>query len=122
MYLIGTPHPHKHDAQRLLEEAVSRKERLVTSAEVLQEILNRYRAIDRPGAIQDAFDVLDGAVDEVLPVDAHDVAAARDVLLARWSLSARDALHVAVMHRHGIDRIMTFDQAFASVPGIALVA
>src|SRR6266699_3725920 len=52
MYLIGTPHPHKVDAQRLLEKLVSDRERLVTDAEVLQEILHRYVAIDRRDAIQ----------------------------------------------------------------------
>ena len=36
MYLVGAPHPHKVEAQRLLEELVAAEERLVTSAEVLQ--------------------------------------------------------------------------------------
>jgi len=38
MYLVGTPHPHKHDAQRLLAKLISERQRLVTDAEVLQEI------------------------------------------------------------------------------------
>jgi predicted nucleic acid-binding protein len=46
VYLVGAPHPHKNDAQRLLEEFGSQRERLVTAAEVLQEILHRYVAID----------------------------------------------------------------------------
>src|ERR1700752_3647316 len=60
MYLVGAPHPHKVDAQRLLEKLVSERQRLVTDAEVLQEILHRYVAIDRRGAIQPAFDALLG--------------------------------------------------------------
>lgn len=77
MYLVGAPHPNKVEALRLLEAAVVGRERLVTSAEVLQEILHRYVAIER-----------------------------------------RDALHAALMLRHGIGRIMTFDAAFDEVPGI----
>jgi hypothetical protein len=46
---IGAAHPHKVDAQRLLERQVSDRERLVTDAEVLQEILHRYVAIDFDG-------------------------------------------------------------------------
>jgi uncharacterized protein len=46
MYLIGSPHPHKTDAQRLLETLIAKRESLVTDAEVLQEILHRYVAID----------------------------------------------------------------------------
>lgn len=47
MYLAGAPHPHKADAQRLLEKLISDRHRLVTDAEVLQEILHRYVAINR---------------------------------------------------------------------------
>ena len=47
MYLVGAPHPRKSDAQRCLEKLISNRERLVTDAEVLQEILHRYVAIDR---------------------------------------------------------------------------
>ena len=46
MYLVGAPHPHKSDAQRWLEKLVSDRERLVTDAEVLQEILHRYDGFD----------------------------------------------------------------------------
>ena len=62
MYLIGAPHPHKADAQRLLEKLVSERQRLVTDAEVLQEILHRYVAIGRRDAIQPAFEALLGIV------------------------------------------------------------
>ena len=51
MYLVGSPHPHKADAQRLLENLISNRQRLVTDAEVLQEILYRYVAINRRDAI-----------------------------------------------------------------------
>lgn len=118
MYLVGAMHPHKVDAQRALERLVADDERMVTDVEVLQEILHRYQAIDRADAIQPAFDALLGVVDDVLPVERGDVERARDVLLGRWSLSARDAVHVAVMERHGIDRILSFDQAFDAIGGL----
>lgn len=38
MYLVGAPHPHKIDAQRLVERALADGERLVTDAEVLQAV------------------------------------------------------------------------------------
>lgn len=118
MYLVGADHPHKHDARRVLERFVADGRRLVTSAEVAQEILHRYRAIDRPAAIQPALDVLLAVTDEVLPVESVDVIAAKDVLVSRWSLSARDALHVAVMQRHGIDEVLSFDRHFDLMPGL----
>src|SRR5271157_6489599 len=118
MYLVGAPHPHKSDAQRLLEKLVSDRQRLVTDAEVLQEILHRYVAIHRRGAIQSAFDALLGIVDEVLPVDARAVERAKQIVLEYQELSARDALHLAVMERHGIKQILSFDGGFDGFPGI----
>lgn len=118
MYLIGAPHPHKADAQRLLERFVADQERLVTDAEVLQEILHRYVAIDRRDAIQPAFDALLGLVDEVFPVTAADAERAKAFVLGRPRLSARDALHLATMERNGVERILSFDAGFDGLPGI----
>lgn len=118
MYLVGTDRALRREAQRLLEDLSSQRQRLVTDAEVYQEVLHRYRAIDRPQGIQDAFDALDGIVDEVLPVERADVMRAKEILLGRWRIEARDAIHVAIMERHRISRILSFDAAFDSVPGI----
>ena len=118
MYLVGTPGPHKTDAQRLLEKLVSERQRLVTDAEVLQEILHRYVAIHRRHDIQPAFDALLNAVDEVLPVDRAAVERAKQIVLAYQRLSARDAVHLAVMEQHGIERILSFDSGFDGFPGI----
>ena len=117
MYLVGAPHPHKLDAQRLLESAISAGERLVTDAEVLQEICHRYAAIGRRDVMQPAFDAILGVVDDVLAVAREDVEAAKDILLRYAPLSARDAIHVAVMSRRGITRIMTFDRGYDAYPG-----
>jgi len=122
MYLIGAPHPHKADAQRLLERLVSDRQRLVTDAEVLQEILHRYAAIDCRDAIQPAFDALLGIVDQVLPIDQVAAERAKEIVLGRRRLSARDALHTAVMQRHGIERILSFDSGFDGLPGIVRVS
>jgi predicted nucleic acid-binding protein len=118
MYLVGTPGPHKTDAQRLLEKLISQRERLVTDAEVLQEILHRYVAINRRHDIQPAFDSLLNAVDEVLPVDRAVVDRAKQIVLAYQRLSARDAVHLAVMEGHGIERILSFDMGFDGFPGV----
>jgi predicted nucleic acid-binding protein len=55
MYLAGASHPHKTDAQLILENLVAARERLVCDAEVLQEILHRYVAIARWEAITQAL-------------------------------------------------------------------
>ena len=121
MYLIGAAHANKDAARRALELWITRGERLVTSAEVLQEILHRYVAIGRLDAIQPALDALLGVVDEVFPIDAADVENAKDVVMGRARLSARDALHVAVMKRRGVERVMSFDTGFDAISWIERV-
>ena len=118
MYLVGAPHPHKANAQRLLEKLISDRQRLVTDAEVLQEILHRYVAIDRRGAIQPAFDALLGVVDDVLAVDRTVVERAKQIVLGYRQLSARDAVHLSVMEQNGIERILSFDSGFDAFPRI----
>ena len=118
MYLVGAPHPHKSDAQKWLEKLVSDRQRLVTDAEVLQEILHRYVAIERRDAIQPAFDALLDIVDQVLEIDRGVVERAKEIVQGHRRLSARDAVHLAVMEQHGIERILTFDSGFDGFPGI----
>lgn len=122
MYLVGAEHPHKAAARRLLEAAVVQQERLVTDVEVLQEILHRYVAVRRPEAIQPAFDALLGLVDETFPLVLEDLEAAKQLLSGIGGLSARDAVHVAVMRRHGVQRIMSFDGGFDRCPGLVRLA
>lgn len=122
MYLVGAPHPRKADAQRLLENLISNRQRLVTDAEVLQEILHRYVAINRRDAIHPAFTVLLGIADEVLAVDRATVERAKQIVMSHPKMSARDALHLGVMEQHGIERILSFDSGFDGFPGISRVA
>lgn len=118
MYLVGASHPHKADAQRVLENLISDRQRLVTDAEVLQEILHRYVAINRRDAIQPAFGALLGIADQVLPIDRVTAERAKDIVMGHRQISARDAVHLAVMEQHGIERILSFDAGFDGFPGV----
>jgi predicted nucleic acid-binding protein len=121
MYLIGASHQHKTDSQQLLERCISRKERLVTDAEVLQEILHRYVAIHRRDAIQAAFDILLAIVDDVFPITPRDLQRAKEIVLGSTVLSARDALHLAIMEHNGVEKIFSFDRDFDGFPGITRI-
>jgi len=121
MYLVGADHPNKPEAVRLLADMVAAGERLVTDAEVLQELLHRYHSSARRDAIKPAFEAILGVVDEVFPVDFEVVERAREILLERGQLSARDALHVAAMERHGVRRVLSFDSGFDEVPDLTRI-
>ena len=122
MYLVGAAHPNKDAARRALEDAVAAGQTLCTDAEVLQEILHRYTAIGRRENIDPAFDALLTIVDIVYPIERADVDRARRLLRTTPTLSARDAVHVAVMQGRDIDRILSFDGGFDGIPGIVRVS
>lgn len=118
MYLIGAPHPHKTEAQLLLERLIASGQRLVIDAEVLQEIVHRYAAIDRREAIGPAFQLVLDVVDDVLPIEKADVLRAGEIVQSHALLSARDSVHIAIMERHGIRSILSFAADFDRWPGL----
>jgi uncharacterized protein len=118
MYLVGGTHPHQMESQVLLERLSASGERLVTDAEVLQEILHRYTAIGRRDRIGPAFQVLLDVVEDVFAVEKADVLRAAEIAQHRASFSARDAVHIAVMERQGIESILSVDADFDRWPGL----
>lgn len=118
MYLIGAEHRNKAAARQALERLIAGQERLVTDVEVIQEIFHRFVAIRGRDAIDPTVSLLLEIADEVFEIDLPTVLEARDLIGDHSALSARDALHVAVMGRHHVRRILSFDKGFDSIPGI----
>jgi uncharacterized protein len=118
MYLVGAPHPHKAEAQILVERLVASGERLVTDAEVLQEIVHRYTAIKKREAIGPALQVTLEIADEVFPIEQRDAMRAAEIVQGPAQLSARDAIHIAVIERYSVRSIISFDRDFDHWPGI----
>ncbi len=118
MYLVGASDSHRIEARRLIDSCIENEERLVTDAEVFQEILHRYVALGRRDAIQPAFDALRRVVDEVFPIEERDVERAKLVVLGTERVSARDAVHIAVMERRAVPKILSFNKDFDGYPGI----
>ena len=118
MYLVGRPHPNRARAREVLTALVDDAETLFTDVEVLQEILHRYTAINRPDAIDPAFRVLLDVVDDVMDLTISHLERTRQILRSGTELSARDAVHLAVMESVGSTRILSFDRGFDARSGI----
>lgn len=118
MYAAGTAHPHKGPSVRLLERVASGDIAAAIDAEVLQEILHRYRAIGlwREGRM--VFDLARQLFPEVIPITATVLDRARRLLDDDNSIMARDALHAAVAMHHGLDALCSFDRDFDRITGI----
>lgn len=118
MYIVGSDHPNKKRALELVARLIDHGEFLITDSEVLQEVLHRYHAINRQDALDVAVQVLLMLVDKVFPVQLEDVLQARELLRTTQGPSARDAIHVAVMKRYKVHRILTLDRGFDQFPGL----
>ena len=119
MYLIGKQHPRREDAARVVTQLVRENESLVSSAEVVQEILHRYHAIHRREFVQPAIRLLLELTEgEIFPVTLSDTLRAGELLVSYPAISSRDAVHLAVMESRGISRIVSFDRGFDAATGI----
>ncbi len=116
MYLVGARHPERDRIAAFIRAHSS--ESYVTSAEVYQEIVHRYVAIDRRRAIADAFALLDALVEQVFDITGGHARRAHEIALQHRKLSGRDCLHLATMEAHSVTRILSADRAFELWPGI----
>lgn len=121
MYVAGRAHPNREPARRVLERVRSGEVEGCTSTEVLQEILYRYTALERRDLARDVYDLFVQICPIVFDVTLADTDRARDLLIEHVGLSARDAVHAAVMVNRGVEQIATFDRTFDVVPGIKRV-
>jgi predicted nucleic acid-binding protein len=114
MFAVGGPHPLRGPARAFFQESVEKSLQLVTSAEVLQELLHAYLPVGRLATLDAALALADACIAVVWPIDVEDVRAARVFADRHSGLGARDLLHLACCRRHGAERIKTFDRALAA--------
>lgn len=114
MYAVGRDHPLKGEARAVLQAALESGTPLVTSTEVLQELLHAYLPVGRPDTLDAALELARSRMAEVWPVEAEDVELARSLVERHPALGARDLLHRASCLRRGVTRIHTFDRGLAA--------
>ncbi len=121
MYVAGAEHENRAPARRFLDRVGKGKVDACTSTEVLQEILYRYASLGRLDVAREVYDLFVEICPIVLDVTLADTDRARDLLCSTPGISARDAVHAAVMLNHDVEQIATFDAGFDGVPGIRRV-
>lgn len=112
MYAVGAAHPLKQPCVGFME-AVARGEIIaLTDAEVLQEILHRYSALNRRERAIEVIQLFIKVVPTVLPITLADVEQALNVHRQYTGLQARDSIHAAVMMNNRVERILSADMHF----------
>ncbi len=114
IFAVGRPHPLRDEAQGFFLRANEEGKRLVTSAEVLQELIHVYLPVGRMETLDAALELSTQGVDRIIPIDSDTVIYARHLISGNPSLTARDLLHLSVCQLHNIHELMTFDRNLAS--------
>lgn len=120
MYARGSPHAYRDACQWVMSEITLGRLPVVIDAEVVQEILHRYGAMQRyADAVGMARDLMI-LVPQILPITAADMQSAVALFqqFAPAGMRSRDAIHAAVMQNHGLTRIISSDAHFDLLPGL----
>lgn len=118
MYVAGRDHPNREVARRFLERVHVGEVEACTSTEVLQEILYRYSSLGRLDLARQVYELFVQICPVVLAVTLADTDRAKDLLASAAGVSARDAVHAAVMINNDVQQIATFDSGFDRFDGL----
>lgn len=121
MYAIGKQHLYKPSCIAVLKQIEAEVIHVVTSVEILQEILHRYYSLRNYEVATSAFANMKKLCEKILPVLEADVDRAHRILQDLPHLKARDALHAATMLNSNLRKIISTDKHFDAIKGIVRV-
>lgn len=119
IYAAGRPHPLQEPSRTVLARVANGEHDANTDVEVLQELLNYYH---RNGSLEYGRGVFRNAVGifpQPIAIDAGIMESA-EVILAKHAndISARDAIHAAVVQKRSLEGIISADRGFDAIPGV----
>ena len=114
MYAVGRSHPLRDAARDFFATSLASDVSLVTSAEVLQELLHAYLPVGRTETLTAAMELGTATIHTVWPLEIEDVQHANLLVESHPELGARDLVHLACCQRRGVTSVKTFDRALAA--------
>ena len=118
MYAEGREHRYQQPCKRVMELAKANSSDYCVDTEILQEILYVYYSrgeTDR--GIGVAQDIL-GMFPTIIPITTAEITIAMRLMSETRRLSARDAIHAAVVINHNLEGIDSAEQDFVRIPGL----
>lgn len=117
MYAVGAEHPNRGKSLRFLERVAAGEVEAAIDAEVLQEIIHRYRALDRWDDGARLYTLARKLFPDVFAITGAVMDHAKTLVDQHPDLSARDAVHAAVVAIYRLQGICTFDKDFDRIKG-----
>jgi hypothetical protein len=118
MYAAGVEHPNKAPSVAFLASVAEERVKAIIDAELLQEILHRYRALNRWIEGRRVYDLTRQIFPTVLPITSEILDRARTLLDDYDGLMARDALHAAVVEINNLEAVYSYDRDFDRITTI----
>ncbi len=115
LHAVGAEHPLRAPSVAFFLD--SRRQKggaLVTSAEVLQELLHLYTPQNRLEELDAALQLAVDVCIDVWSVETADVRLGRTLMTSYPGLSSRGLLHLASCRRRNVSEIRTWDRALAA--------
>ena len=119
IYAAGREHRYREPCGRVLLLVAEHPQWFVTDAEVLQELVHRYVSSGRWALGREVLENFAELMHErIEPVYADDILRAGRLADELPGVSARDLVHLAVMRRLNVSRIVTADTDFDRLPEV----
>lgn len=118
MYAAGASHENKTPSLLFLHRVAAKKIESCTNTEVLQEVLHRYRHINRWDDGKNVYHLIKKIVPIIIPLELPILDSSYDLLEQYGAIYARDAIHAATCIIHNINTIISYDRDFDSIEHI----
>ena len=118
IYPNGREHTYRRPCQIIMEQTEIQSGEYAIDAEALQEILYFY---SRRGEQDKGIGIVErllSRLPNIIPIATGEITTAMRLLTETPGLSARDAIHAAVVFEHGLEGIVSADRVFERIAGI----
>ena len=117
MYASGAEHPNKEPSVAFLKRVAAGEVEATVDAEVLQEVIHRYRALRQWPEGRRVYELARRLFPEILAITCEVMDRAKQLVDADAQVSARDSVHAAVVAEYKLEGICTFDRDYDRIQG-----
>ena len=118
IYANGREHIYRRPCQILMKHIDIQSGGYAIDVEALQEILYFYSGRGELGRGIGIVEMPLSRLPNIIPIATGEITTAMRLLTETPSLSARDAIHAAVVFEHNLDGIISADRDFVRILGL----
>ena len=118
IYAEGREHIYRIPCRSILEQTKTWPHRYTIDVEALQEVLYVYSSRGELETGTGIIERLMARLPSIISITAAEITIAMRLMAETRNLSARDAIHAAVVIEHGLEGIVSADQDFDRVLGL----